>query len=212
MISITIIIIAITAIISFSALSNQRLMDQLIFDPPAVSEGNQWYRFLSCALIHADMAHLIFNMISLYFFGELVEQYFKQMFGQMGPLLFIALYVLSQFFCLLPTYIEHKHNHYYRSLGASGAVSAVVFAGIFLEPTMKIGLFLLPPIIPGFIFGPLYLIISAYLAKQNAGNINHSAHIWGAVAGIVLLLAFGFALTDYNLLTNFVMKVQRYFN
>ncbi len=103
--SITLIIIVITAIVSFTAFSNQKITDDLIFDPVAISERNQWYRFFSCGLIHMDIAHLAFNMISLYSFGTyVVEPNFTYIFGSTGPLLYLALYVISQFLCLLPTY------------------------------------------------------------------------------------------------------------
>ncbi len=211
MISVTLGIVILTAIISFTAFSNQKVINDLIFDPPAISERNQWYRFLSCALIHADIPHLAFNMLSLYMFGELVEQYFKFIFLEKASILYIVMYLVCQFVCLVPTYLKHKHDPHYKSLGASGAVSAVVFVGIFLDPTQKIGLFIIPPIIPGFIFGPLYLIISFYMAKRGGDNINHSAHIWGAVAGIAFLLVAGYTLSSVDLIAYFVREVTGYF-
>jgi membrane associated rhomboid family serine protease len=105
--------------------------------------------------------------------------------------------------------MAHKDNYYYRSLGASGAVSAVVFVGVFLAPEQKIGLFFIPPIIPGWIFGPLYLILTAYLAKRGGGNINHSAHLWGALYGIAFLIIMCLALhTAFNPFDNFLQRVQ----
>jgi len=133
-ISITLIIIIITAIISFMAFSNQELLNKLIFYPPAISKEKQWYRFFSNGLIHADIGHLAFNMISLYMFGALVEDAFLQIFGDSGKLLYLVMYISALAVCLIPTYMSHKDDHYYRSLGASGAVSAVVFAGVFLAP------------------------------------------------------------------------------
>ena len=212
MLSITLIIVIITGIISFTAFSNEKVMNDLIFYPPAVSERKQYYRFFSCGLIHADIAHLLFNMISLYLFGEFVEKKFAEIFGPSGKLLYILMYVLALAVCLLPTYFKNKHNYQYRSLGASGAVSAVVFAGLMIVPYIKVGFFFIPPIIPGFVFGPLYLIISAYLDKKGGGNINHSAHIWGALFGIVFLIVAGKLLADYNAITEFVNGVKLYFN
>src|SRR5690606_32455000 len=179
--SITIIIVIITALISISAFSNPRIIDDLIFYPPAITQRNQWYRFFSCGLIHADAAHLIFNMLSLYLFGRFVEAHFVQLFGNLGKPLYLGMYVLALFFSLLPTFIKHRHNYHYRSLGASGAVSAVVFAGLLLAPYVEVGFFIIPPFIPGFIFAPLYLVVSAILEKKGGGNINHSAHIFGAL-------------------------------
>lgn len=210
MFSITLIIIVLTAVVSFTAFSNQKITDDLIFYPPAVDKHNQWYRFFTCGVIHSDISHLAFNMLSLYFFGEAVEKTFNVIFGAKGPVLYILLYVVSQFLCLLPTYFQHKENYYYRSLGASGAVSAVIFAGIILFPLQKIYLFFIPIGIPGFIFGFLYLGVTAYLDRKGGGKLNHSAHLFGAIAGIGLLLVFGFALSDYNLIANFWDQIRTF--
>ncbi len=209
--SVTVIIVVLTCIVSFVAFSNQKIINDLIFYPPAIANNNQWYRFLTCGLIHADIGHLAFNMISFYLFGKLVEESFGEIFGDKGPLIYTLMYVTALAACLIPTYLQQKDNYNYRSLGASGAVSAVVFAGIFLYPLNKIGLFFIPPIIPGFIFGPLYLFISAYLAKRGGSNINHSAHLWGALYGVAFLIATSLALTDFNPFTYFVEQVKSYF-
>ncbi len=130
MVTITLAIIILTAIISFTAFNNQKVTEDLIFYPPAVSERNQWYRFVTCGFIHADLMHLGFNMLSLYFFGQFVELKFKSFFGLFnGGILYIAMYLIALVISLIPTYLKHKHNSLYKSLGASGAVSAVVFAG-----------------------------------------------------------------------------------
>src|SRR5688572_10860603 len=121
--SITLIIIVVTGIVSFMAFSNHKLLEQFIFYPPAVRRG-QWYRFFSCGLIHADWGHLIFNMIALYMFGEVVEFKFVEVFGAPGKLIYLTMYVLALAASVIPTYINNKDNYHYRSLGASGAVSA----------------------------------------------------------------------------------------
>ncbi len=210
MFTITNIIVVMTAIISFMAFSNLKLKDNLIFAPTAVTHQNQWYRFFSCALIHQDITHLVFNMFALYSFGNLVESSFSEVFGTKGTLLYILLYVISQFLCLVPTYTKHKEDYYYRSLGASGAVSAVIFAGIVLFPLAKVGMFFIPIGIPGFIFGFIYLGITAYLDRKGGGNTNHSAHMFGAIAGIGLLLFFGFTMSPYNLVENFLEQVKTF--
>jgi membrane associated rhomboid family serine protease len=114
--------------------------------------------------------------------------------------------------CLLPTYLKNKDNYNYRSLGASGAVSAVVFAFIFLDPLRKLGLIFLPPnfMIPGFIFGLLYLAATSYLDKKGGGNINHSAHLWGSLYGVAFIIIFGFVFSDQQLVTEFLSKIQYY--
>lgn len=210
--SITIIIIIITAVISFMAFSNQALMNKLIFYPPDIAQRKEWYRFFSNGLIHADIGHLAFNMLSLYFFGDLVNQSFSQIFGASGTLLYVLMYVSALAVCLIPTYMSNKDNYHYRSLGASGAVSAVIFAGIFLFPQAPLSFFFIPIQIPGFVFGPLFLIITAYLDKRGGGGINHSAHLWGALYGIAFLVAMSFALqTGFNPFTNFGDSVRGYF-
>jgi membrane associated rhomboid family serine protease len=210
MITLTISIILLTSLISFTAFSNQKVLDDLIFYPPAITNRNQWYRFITSGFIHADIMHLVFNMYSFYLFGDLVEKSFSQIFGDSGKALYIILYVVSLIVCLLPTYFNNLNNYHYRSLGASGAVSAVIFAGIFLYPTMGMGIFPIPFHIPGFVFGPLYLILSAYLAKKGHGNINHSAHIWGAIFGIVFVIITTSFMTKFNALENFFNAIKMY--
>lgn len=207
--SITLIIIIVTCLVSFGGFSNQRIINDLIFYPPAITKQNQWYRFFTCGLIHADWAHLAFNMISLYLFGDFVEKGFAEVFGDKGKILYLLMYVLALFVSLLPTFAKHKNDYYYRSLGASGAVSAVIFAGILLEPRNRIGLFFIPPVIPGYVFGPLYLLASSYFEKKSRDNINHSAHIWGALFGVAFLIVMGYILkTDYQPLEQFILKVK----
>jgi membrane associated rhomboid family serine protease len=208
---VTITILVITCIVSFMAFSNQSIIDKFIFYPPAINKQKEWYRFFTCGLIHADIAHLAFNMFSFYLFGKLVEREFRIMFPGTGVFLYLTLYVSALAICLLPTYSKHKDNYYYKSLGASGAVSAVVFAGIFLFPTSKIGLFVIPPIIPAFIFAPIYLIITAYLDKKGDSGINHSAHLWGALYGLAFLIVTSYLLSEFRPVASFVEEVENYF-
>lgn len=206
---ITVIIIIITALISFSGFSNQKIIDDLIFYPPAVTQRNQWYRFFSCGLIHADVAHLLFNMLSLYLFGRFVEKTFIEIFAENGKWIYLLMYVSSLLVCLLPTYFKNRNNYQYKSLGASGAVSAVVFAGLMVAPYVEVGFFIIPPIIPGFIFGPLYLLISAWLDRKGGGSINHSAHLWGALYGVLFIIVAG-KLVGYDAIEAFTSGVQLY--
>lgn len=213
MLTITVIIVILTVLISISAFNNEKTMNDLIFYPPAVTHRKQYYRFISSGFIHADVAHLAFNMLSLYLFGRFVEEKFAEIFGDtLGKTLYLAMYFCALVVSLLPTYLKHKYNSQYRSLGASGAVSAVVFAGLLIAPYVEVGFFFIPPFIPGFVFGPLYLIISAYLERKGQDNINHSAHIWGALFGIIFLLAASYLMTTYDPIDGFIQGVRYYFN
>ena len=207
--TITVIIIIITVLVSLGAFNNGKLQEDLIFYPPAVTHRNQWYRFITCGLIHADFGHLLFNMLSLYLFGRFVEEKFLEIFGDAGKWFYLAMYITALFISLLPTYLKNKNNTNYRSLGASGAVSAVVFAGLMIAPYVEVGFFIIPPIIPGFIFGPLYLIISAWLDRRGGDNINHSAHLWGAVYGVLFIVVAG-KLVGYNAVGGFIDGVNLY--
>jgi membrane associated rhomboid family serine protease len=211
--SITLIILIATCIISIAAFNNQKLLDNLIFYPPAINEQQQYYRFITCGFIHANVPHLVFNMYSFWIFGEYVEILFMTVFGPVGRWHYLLMYISALVVCLLPTYAKNKTNYHYRSLGASGAVSAVIFAFIFLNPLQGIGLIFLPRefMIPGFIFGFLYLVVSSYLDKKGGGNINHSAHIWGAIYGIIFLIIAGFLFSEKNLLSGFLEAVKSYF-
>lgn len=205
---ITITIIIVTCIISFLAFSNQKIIDDLIFYPPAVTQQNQWYRFITCGFIHADITHLLFNMYSFYLFSRVVEDAFNQIFGSKGTILYVVLYFTALVVCLLPTYFNNRNNYYYKSLGASGAVSAIIFAFIFLEPTAKIGLLFIPIPAPAFIFGVLYLGVTYYLARRGNSGINHSAHFWGAVYGIVFVIVASYLLSNFDPINNFLLNIK----
>lgn len=182
--TITVIIIIITCIISFTAFSSEKITNDLIFWPPMIKEKHQYYRFVTSGLIHADIPHLAFNMITLYFFGRLVEEYlFTPRIGKTGYLLFyIAGIIVSE----IPSYIRHRNNYSYRSLGASGAVTAVLFSFILLAPWQTIYVFFLP--VPAIIFAALYVGYSIYMDRKGGDNVNHSAHLWGAAWGVVFTL------------------------
>lgn len=207
--TLTLIIIIITVIISISGFSNQKVIDDLIFYPPAVTYRKQWYRFFSCGLIHADFGHLLFNMLSFFFFGPAVERAFIAFNPDFGKWLYLLLYVSALFASLLPTYFKNKDNYHYRSLGASGAVSAIIFAGLLLSPSSEVFIFFIPIPIPGFIFAPLYLLISAWMDKKGTGNINHSAHIWGAVYGLAFTILVGY-LNGYPVIQSTIEEIKYY--
>ena len=207
--SITLILVIITAIVSISGFSNQKVIDDLIFYPPAVARRNQFYRFFSCGLIHADWMHLIFNMLALYLFGQGVEDGFVELMGPSGRYVYLLMYVSALLISLLPTYYKNRDNYHYRSLGASGAVSAVIFAGLMLAPETEVYIFFIPIPIPGFIFAPLYLVLSAFMDRKGNSNINHSAHIWGAIYGLAFVIVMG-RLIDYNVVEAGLERIKAY--
>ncbi|MEO6136841.1 MAG: rhomboid family intramembrane serine protease [Ginsengibacter sp.] len=210
--SVTLIITVITVVVSLLGFKNQELINKLIFYPPAVTQNKEYYRFITCGFIHADLAHLAFNMISFYLFSDgLVEPAFIEYFGEYGKFALASMYFVALVVCLLPTYFKNKNNENYRSLGASGAVSAVVFAGLMISPLSQIGFFIIPPIIPGFIFGPLYLLISFYMDKRGGDNINHSAHIWGAIFGLAFIIVATRLYSNVDIVSTFVESVKFWF-
>jgi len=210
--SITLAIVILTCLVSLAAMNNGKLLDDLIFYPPAIANRNQYYRFITHGLIHADFIHLAFNMVALYSFGEALEkQLFSSscIFGNMGKLFFLLLYLGGLIVASVPDYFRHKDDYHYRSLGASGAVSGVIFAAIVLIPKLPIGFIFLPNIdIPGYIFGAAYLVISAVLDKRGGGNINHGAHFWGAMFGLGFTIVAVYAFGKINIWDNFLMQLK----
>lgn len=182
--SITIIIIAITVIVSFYAWNKPHIMHKSMFNPYRVNANNEYYRFVTSGFIHADQMHLLFNMFTFYFFGSIVENIYQYYFGTMGLVLFVGFYLLAIIIADLPTYFKHRHNPHYNALGASGGVSAIVFSSIMFFPLNEICLFAIL-CLPGFILGIIYLLYSYFQGKKMGGNINHDAHFYGAVLGIV---------------------------
>jgi len=180
---ITLLLIAATALVSWLALNNARLMERLILWPPAIQRRHQYDRLVTHGFIHADFQHLLFNMITLYFFGRLIERFFSAYIGEIGFLLF---YLSALVVAILPTYLTHRNDAGYRSLGASGAVSAVLFAFILLQPWSMIYVFFLP--LPAIVYGVLYVGYSIWMDRQGRDNINHSAHLWGAAYGVLFTL------------------------
>ncbi|MDP4291577.1 MAG: rhomboid family intramembrane serine protease [Bacteroidota bacterium] len=184
----TLIIIAITAVVSILCFQNQDLFMRLRFSPYLVKNKNQTYRFFTHAFVHADWAHLLINMFVLLSFGKIVEQYFGMVFERKATVYYIILYLGGILFSSLPSYWKHQHNPSYSSIGASGAVSAVLFSSILFSPLSGIYIMFIPIPIPAFVFGILYLAYEAYSSKRASDNIGHDAHFWGAMYGVVITL------------------------
>ncbi|MGI8892132.1 MAG: rhomboid family intramembrane serine protease [Bacteroidia bacterium] len=182
--SITLVIVIVTSIVSIMAFQNEALMNKLIMNPYVTKHRNQWYRFITSGIIHADWLHLLINMFVFYSFGKIVEQYYDYYFGELSIYYFLMLYFGSMIISILPSYVKHHDQPHYNSLGASGAVSAIVFAYIIFDPLSNIYLYGLIGI-PGIVAALLYLIYSWYMAAKGGDNINHSAHLWGAIFGFV---------------------------
>ncbi len=181
--SLTVLIIVATVLVSWLAFNNPRLLERLILWPPAIARRHQYDRLLTHGFIHADFQHLLFNMITLYFFGRLVEQWFVPYIGRVG---FVLFYLSAIVVAILPTYLRHVGDARYRSLGASGAVSAVLFTFILVQPWSLIFVFFLP--VPAIVYGALYVGYSVWMEKHGQDNVNHSAHLWGAAYGIAFTL------------------------
>lgn len=185
---ITLLIIAITVIVSITSMDNHTLKNKLMFNAYMIHHRKEWWRFFSNGILHADWMHLGFNMFSLYMFGSGVENAFEYLFGAKGTFFFLLLYVGGIAMSSLYSYERHKHNIYYNALGASGAVSAVIFSYIMIAPTAKLGFLFIPVPIPAYLFGLIFLGIEYYMGKKGNTNIGHDAHFWGAIYGIVLTI------------------------
>lgn len=182
-------IIATTLVISAYAFQNQEFLSKTVFSPYRVKHFKETQRILSHMFIHADWAHLAFNMFSLFFLGQILFISFYNQFGNVSAMIhFTLLYVLGGVFASLIPFIRNHENAHYSSLGASGAVSAIVFAAILCNPTMKLALLFLPIPIPAYIFGPLYLAFEYFALRRGQGNIAHDAHLGGAFFGILYVL------------------------
>jgi membrane associated rhomboid family serine protease len=181
----TIIIIAITAVVSVIAFYNHGLFDRFQFNAYSIRHRNEWYRFFTYGLLHADWTHLLINMLVLYSFGKSVESLYGYYFGTKALFYYLLLYAGGIVFSVLFDFGKHKDDIYYNAVGASGAVSAVVFTSILFHPTGRINFFFIPFGIPAVVFGILYLIFSAYMAKRAKDNVGHNAHFWGSVFGFV---------------------------
>ena len=186
---VTLILIAITCLVSILCFTGTLNGNRLLFNAYSVWHRKEWHRMLSHGLVHGGWGHLLFNMLTLYFFGSVVEQYFAMAFGStLGILLDVVLYVSAIAVSTVGDLLKYRNDCGYNAVGASGAVSAILFTSILFEPKMGIYIFMIPIPIPGYIFAPLYLLYCWYMARRNMDNIGHTAHFWGAVYGLVFPL------------------------
>lgn len=188
--SVTIVLIIVTAFISWQAFGNRDLFLKFMHYPYEEARDKEYYRWITSVFLHGSWIHLGVNMFVLWSFGTFIEGAFVQIFGgTMGRVNFLALYLLSGIFADIPTYLKHKNNESFSSVGASGATSGIMFAFALLLPWEMIYLFGIIPI-PAIVAAVLYLVYSSYSARQEAGSrIDHEAHFWGAVFGFVFTVA-----------------------
>ncbi len=185
--TITNIIIGFTVAVSIYGFSNAEVISKTIFNPYMVDHKKQYYRFITSGFMHKDYMHLAFNMITFYFFGSVVEMTFQYLFPQMGSVYFVVFYLLGIIISDVPTFFKNKDNPAYNALGASGGVAAVVFASILFEPIRSICFYFIF-CLPGFLLGAIYLIYSFFKGRGSRDNINHDAHIYGALFGLVFCI------------------------
>jgi membrane associated rhomboid family serine protease len=186
--SITLIIIIFTGLISYQGFSRYEVIDRLKHSPGRESRGKEYYRLLTSGFVHADWTHLLVNMFVLYSFGQYIESYIASLFGPTwGKIIFVGLYLLNIIIANIPTTMRHKDDPSFSSIGASGAVSGMVFIFILLRPWEMLYLFFVIPV-PAIIAGVGYLIYSSWAANREHGRIDHSAHFAGAIAGMAMMI------------------------
>lgn len=185
--SITLFIIILTVLVSFTTFRNRLAFERMKFNAYEIRQHKSWHRFFSYGLLHADWMHLLINMFVLYSFGSLTEDILRAELGIQGRIFFGILYVTALICSVLPSYFKHRKNYYYNAVGASGAVSAVLFASIIVHPQGNVFLMFIPIPIPAFIFGIFYLGYSVWMARRGTDNVGHDVHFWGAIYGIAFV-------------------------
>lgn len=186
--SITLIIIIFTALISFQGFNRYDLIDKLKHSPYREKHGKEYYRVLTSGFLHADWTHLLINMFVLYSFGNYIESYIISLFGNpSGKIIYLVMYLLNIILANIPTMIRQSQNPSFSSIGASGAVSGIIFIFILLQPWSILYLFFVIPV-PAIIAGIGYLFYSSWAANKGHGRLDHSAHFAGAIAGMLMII------------------------
>ncbi len=184
--SLTVFLIIITTGISLLAFRNYELLGKLLMTPHRIARYREYWRFLTSGFIHADFMHLLFNMLALLSFGSMIESIFLQIGGGSirGQLYYLALYLGGIVLSDYPAYKKNINNPHYSSLGASGGVSSVVFSAILFAPTAMLSIYGIIPI-PAILFAVLYVWYSIAMSRRGGDNVNHDAHLYGALYGVV---------------------------
>lgn len=196
------IILAVTVALSLYGFQNYSFLDKAMFKPYEIKKNNEWWRWISSGFIHKDYTHLIVNMLSYYFFAKYVLRYFNMVLGDIGPLVFVLYYLAAILMSGMYSYYKHQNDFTYAALGASGAVSAIIFSTILIAPLSKITIFFALPM-PAWMFGIIYLFYEYSMSKRQMDNIGHDAHFFGAVFGFVFpILLYPKAII--NFIENFI--------
>ncbi len=182
----TLILIIATAALSIPAFKNAELSFRAVFYPFRIKRFGEYYRFITSGFLHNNWMHLIVNMFVLYSFGPYLESFYTHYYGWKGRVFYLLFYVSAISIANISTYFKFKDREYYRSLGASGAVSAVVFAFIFFNPQARLMLIFLPIPVNAVLMGLLYIAYSYYMGRRGSDHINHEAHLYGALYGFAL--------------------------
>mgnify|MGYP000014655195 CR=1 FL=1 len=201
--SVTIILVIATVLASIYAWRDHGLRNKWIHNAYAANKNKEYHRLITSGFIHADYLHLFFNMYAFYLFGGVVEQYFEYFFGGKAILAFLGLYLVGIVVANLPDFIKYKDNPNFNSLGASGGVSAVVFCSVILNPMMELMIFPIPVAMPGYIFALVYVAYSIFMEKKQMNNVNHMAHLWGALWGVVFIFT-----TEPSTLGRFIDQIK----
>ena len=204
--SISILLIAVTVLASIMAWRDSTLRNKWIHNAYLANRNKEYHRLLTSGFIHADYLHLFFNMYALYLFGEYVSSYFQYLFGGKYILAFLGLYVIGIVIANLPDFFKYKNNAGFNSLGASGGVSSVVFCSVILNPMMELMIFPIPVAMPGYIFALVYVAYSIFMEKKQMNNVNHMAHLWGALWGVLFIV-----ITEPATLGNFISQITNSF-
>ena len=191
------ILIAVTCLISWIGFQDRAFQYRWSLNPYQARRKNKYAPYLTYGFVHADFQHLLFNMITLFFFGRVMETVFNAHFAGYGYYLF---YLGGIVFSILPWALPRRNNPRYSTLGASGAVSAVLFAYILLQPWSMLYIYFIP--VPAILYAVLYVAYSMYLDRKGGDNINHSAHLWGAAYGVIFT-----AMVEPNALASFLGKL-----
>ncbi len=201
--SLTLIIVILTSLISYNCFQDRQRFGNLLHSPYQEKRSNQYYRLLTSGFLHGSMGHLLINMYVLFIFGEVIENYFLSIFGEMlGRLYFLLLYILTIIAANIPTFLIHKDNAHFSSVGASGAVSGLIFVFILFLPWHMLLLFFVIPC-PAIIAGVLYLVYSSWAAKKGTDRIDHVAHFAGAVFGFLFTI-----MLEPAIFTNFLHALK----